>query len=167
MSLDNFQMADALVVELYKDSLIDLDEKQNVTKSLKITSQDYLGEYKKKILIPVKDATATHLADAPMQQLTGILNACQLSFTDIALLNVNGWSDKAIQEQIDYLEPEIVICFTDLILQQLQLRSPEKYKIYKQANRTIVWSSSLTELPSDKAQRVQLWDCLQKIFLNP
>lgn len=167
MSLDNFQMADALVIELYKDSLIDLDEKQNVTKSLKISTHGYLGDYKKKILIPVDDATATNLGDAPMQQLTGILNACQLSFADIALLNIHGMSDEAILEKMNQLQPEIIISFTERILHQLQLSSPEKYTIYKQSNRTIVWSSTLTELPSDKTQRLQLWNCLQQIFLKP
>jgi len=164
MSLDNFQMANTLVVELYKDSLIDLDEKQNVPESLNIATPTFFGEYRKNILITVTDPHAVHLSDEPMKLLTAILNACELNFADVAVMNLYHQKSANLVAIGSELNPKVIINFSEVSLPFIEIASPQKYEVYRQGNKVALWSSSLTELPQDDQQKKQLWKCLLQIF---
>ena len=76
MSLDNFQIPPTLLPELYKDSLIVLDDKQSNPEKLKEKKVYFLGDNLKNILILVNNLEILHLNDDDLRFFTGILTAC-------------------------------------------------------------------------------------------
>ena len=111
MSLDNFQLPPHLLSELYKNSLVVLDDKQINTESLKEENLVFLGDNEKNILILVEDEKALHINDEDLGFLTGILSACKLTLADIALLNMISKKSNQLIKVIEDCKPFVLINF--------------------------------------------------------
>ena len=105
MSLENIKLPDFLIVDLYKNSLVELENVQGVKKTVDIKSEPkipsvaqpavaterksikFLGENKKNITVVVKEIKSAFINDTDLTFLTNILKACNLNLGDIAIVN--------------------------------------------------------------------------------
>ena len=165
MSLDNFQLPLHLLSELYKNSLVVLDDKQINTDSLKEENFNYLGDNLKHILILVKDIESVHLNDPDLNFLTGILSACKLTIADVAILNMQRNTSTNLERIISYFCPNTIISF-DFTLSQitdLQINN-SKYEIHKINQTPFLNSSALHYVSNNVDEKKKLWGCLKTMF---
>ena len=164
MSLDNIQLSPFLIHELYKISLIEGDNSQSGTKSLKTDEPLFLGKNQKKILVIVNEENVLYLPDENLNFLIGILSACKLSLSDIALINFSKNRDmnyKTIQEKF---KPVIILFFgVEPALLEFPLQFPY-YQLQSYNKQTYLSAPALNLLAADIQEKKQLWGCLQKLF---
>lgn len=164
MSLDNIQLSPFLMQELYKNSLIDGDNSQPGTKSLKTDETLFLGKNQKNILVIVDEEELLYLSDENLNFLIGILGACKLSLSDIALLNFGKSRDinyKTLQEKF---KPGIILFFgVDPAILEFPLQFPH-YQLQSYNKQTYLSAPALDVLAADKQQKQQLWASLKKLF---
>ena len=164
MSLDNIQLPPFLIQELYKNSLIDGDNDQIKTKSLKTDKSLFLGKNQKNILILVNEENAAYLPDENLNFLIGILEACKLSLSDTALVNFNrnkNLNYKILQEEF---KPGIILFFG---IEPGELEFPLQfphYQLQSYNNQTYLSAPSLNELSAEIAEKKKLWAALKTLF---
>lgn len=164
MSLDNIQLPSIVIQDLYKNSLVDLNNTKAVTEEIKSAVLPFLGNNQKRICIVVNDENALYLSDDLLNFLLGILAACKLSMADVALVNAakNKTIDYAfLQEQ---LNAETVLMFGVTALQmQLPMQFPF-YQIQQFNNQAYLTAPELQKLQEDKAEKMKLWNSLKQLF---
>ena len=164
MSLDNFQIPPTLLPELYKDSLIVLDDKQSKPEKLNEKKVHFLGDNLKNILILVNNLEILHLNDEDLRFLTGILTACKLTFSDVAIFNTASNLDYNYQKTIDQFKPKLILIL-GTINQKFNLPEySDKYQPILNQNIQLVFGSSLNEISKDVNEKKSLWNCLKQIF---
>ena len=164
MSLDNFQIPPTLLPELYKDSLIVLDDKQSKPEKLNEKKVYFLGDNLKNILILVNNLEILHLNDEDLRFLTGILTACKLTFSDVVVFNTASNLDYNYQKSVDHFKPKLVLIL-GTIHQKFNLPDySDKYQPFENQNIQLVFGSSLTEISKDVNEKKALWNCLKQIF---
>jgi len=164
MSLDNFQIPPTLLPELYKDSLIVLDDKQSIPEKLKEKKVHFLGDNLKNILIVVNDIENLHLNDDDLRFLTGILTACKLTFSDVVIFNTASNLDYNYQNTVEYFKPKLILIM-GIIGKNFNLPDcPNKYQSVETQNVQLVYASTLTEISKDVNEKKALWNCLKQIF---
>ncbi len=165
MSLDNIQLPSFLVQELYKKSLIESENNQLSTDSLKTSDFSFLGKNQKKILIIVSEENAVYLPDENLELLIGMLNACKLSLNDVALINYNRNKQMEYESLQVKFNPHIIIFFgTEPSTLSFPLQFPE-YQLQSYNKQTYLSAPSLTLLSEQIPEKKKLWACLQKLFL--
>ena len=164
MSLDNIQLPPFLIQELYKNSLIEADNKQLKTKSLKTDELLFLGKNQKNILVIVDEENAVYLPDETLNFLIGILGACKLSLSDTALVNFhrnNSINYKILQSTF---KPHVILFFgVEPAVLEFPLQFPH-YQLQAYNKQTYLSAPSLDILAADKQEKLQLWTCLKKLF---
>jgi hypothetical protein len=163
MSLDNIQLPVEVVTNLFKNSLIDLDDQQpNVVIKSEIAF-NFLGNNEKQITILVNEPNAIYLGEDELNLLLNILSACKLSMADIAVVNTakNTITYKQLK---DSLQSQIVLLIgiTPANI-DLPLDFP-MYKIQSYNNQQYVCSVSLQQLLTDKIEKGKLWLTLKTLF---
>ena len=170
MSLNSIKFEPTDIAILYKNSLVEINEKHRVLSQTNadanpiVTGWKYLGENKKKTLVIVRNANAVHIPDKQLSFLTKLLAACNLNLADVAVLNFHDHSSSAFNEIINYFKPKVVLLFDvepgefglPMIFPQFQVQG------YKDA--VFVSSPSLEVIEPDKSLKGKLWVCLKKIF---
>lgn len=164
MSLNSFQLPAFLAGELYRDTLVDLNNNPLKNKSLHSPDPAFLGDNLKNILLIIHEENAPYLPDNDMDFLAGILNACKLSLADTALTNIHKNPAVTYSLLIQQFKPKIILCFgINLSSLEFPLSFPE-YQVQQYNNQLYLAAPSLTKLAADKQEKLQLWSCLKKIF---
>ncbi len=166
MSLNNIQLPASVLQSLYNKSLYDLNTDKSEVISDEAANIVFLGNNAKKIIILVNSTAAIYLPDEELNFLLGILTACKLSMADVALINMA--KNPAIQYKdiSNQLKAEKIILFgIEPEAIGLPLQFPP-YQIQKFNNQVYLSSASLTGLQADKEEKLKLWNCLKKIFLQ-
>jgi hypothetical protein len=164
MSLDNFQLPLLIIPELYKDSLVLLDDSQQKADSVQQTEVPFLGKFQQKILILIDVENQRFLSEPNLQFLTGILNACKLTLSDIAVVNINHLSIKSFQHISSFLNPEKIIIFgIALPILEMPLEFPQ-YQLQKYAGRQFLAAPQLSELELQVEEKKKLWNALKLMF---
>jgi hypothetical protein len=93
MSFKEAKIPNFLVVDFYKNVLItntntELTQINSTKKEVIRKSLEFLGENKKNIVIVVEDNEAVFITDEKLQLLTTLLQACNLSIADVAIINI-------------------------------------------------------------------------------
>lgn len=182
MSFENFQLPDFLLVDFYRDTLVELDNvnsaAQDITEPVTYeapvkeavsgpTPLRFLGENKKNIAVLVHDEDAAFINNDDLQFLTNVLKACNLTIGDIAILNTN-------KQQVSYgllsdeLQPSTVLLFdVDPLAINLPFSIPD-FQVQVHAGCTYMKSPALGNInqasADARALKVSLWQNLQKIF---
>jgi len=170
MSLNSIKFEPTDIAALYKNSLVEINAKQQVLSQTTITPQPlatgfkYFGENKKKILVVFRNAGAVHIADKQLSFLTKLLAACNLDLADAAVFNFQDHNSSEFNEILNFFKPRVVLLFAvepgdfglPLIFPQFQVQG------YKDA--MFVSSPSLDVIEPDKSLKGKLWVCLKKIF---
>lgn len=164
MSLDNIQLPAIVLQDLFKNSLIDLNDGKASAQVAEVTAFAYLGKNEKRIAIIVNDTNTIYLPDEELNFLMGILSACKLSMADVALVNISKVltiNYTGIEEQL-HAEKILLFGVTPSQL-QLPLQFPN-YQIQKYNNQVYVAAPALNILQGDKEEKTKLWNCLKQAF---
>jgi hypothetical protein len=183
MSTDKTILSSSVLVDLYKDSLvvvedIPLENKATVEQTLETKKEEIkevkwegpiksLGEHNKKITVIVNDPNSVHLNEMDFILLTSILNACRLTIADIALINI-GKQPVGLHQILQELPSTLVLSFA-VDSTQLKVKLPSTlYKVTQLGETHILFSNALSTMQGTgveaKQEKAKLWTVLKKIF---
>ncbi len=164
------RLPDSVLADLFGKSLVLINEIKNepapATNNIK-PEKLYLGDYKKNIVVLVNDIENVFLDDENLNFLSGILNACKLNLSHIALINFDKHALKCA-EMKKKLQPEYLLLFgIDALQIELPFTMPE-YQVQQFDDCKILIAPSLQKLNETSANAVsekkKLWKSLQKMF---
>lgn len=163
MSLEKFQLNPFLIRELYKDSLVAMDDYELSSLPTNQPGVPYLGENKKHILLMVNHAGIPYLTDDDLAFTTKWLIAINLTIADVAILNISG-TRNSISELKKNLSPKMVFLFdTDQETIGLPLRFPN-YQVQKFDGITFLSAPALKLISENNSEKKQFWNCLKEMF---
>ena len=183
MNTENTQLSAADLVNLYKESLVVIEDTPTTTtnfvqpvveeKKEAIKQETWegpiksLGEHHKKITVVVNDPNAVHLNESDFILLTSILNACRLTIADIALINL-GKQPVGLHQILQEYPSTLLISFA-VDASQLKVKLPNTlYKVTQLGDSHILFSNALSTMQGTgveaKQEKAKLWTVLKKIF---
>jgi len=183
MSNDKTILSSSVLVDLYKDNLVVVEdiplenkaavEQTIVTKKETIKEEKWegpiksLGEHNKKITVIVNDPNSVHLNETDFILLTSILNACRLTIADIALINI-GKQPVGLHQILQEYPSTLLISFA-VDATQLKVKLPSTlYKVTQLGETHILFSNALSTMQGTgaeaKQEKAKLWTVLKKIF---
>jgi hypothetical protein len=165
------QLPTFILVDLYKDTLVQLNEAQTTVKKMPdetvVTEKNFLGDNKKFIAIIVKDPSAVHLNDADLNFLSGILQACKFNLGDVAIINQhqNGINFAQLKKE---LSPLFYILF-DVAATDIDLPfTIPNYQVQPYDGSKFLIAPSLAFMQGasqeSKLEKSRLWLSLKKMF---
>jgi len=164
MSLANLQLPPTVLQQLFKQSLVEINNEEGKSPDITLPRISVLGNNRKQILIMVVSDEALYLPDDQLNFLVGILSACGLTMDDVAIINTKK------NETVSYLFLNSELkCKTILMFGvsaddiDLPLNFPV-YQIQKFNNQVYLVAPTLVALQQDKAEKSKLWNCLKQIF---
>lgn len=170
MDLNQVNLTPELLTSLYQKVLVEESASkkgETPTQSGSGTSNESiraLGMHQRAILILVNEQQAPFLTDASLNYLTRILNACKLTMSDVALVNLaNAAGANYLQLQEKY-PSQLLIAFgipPDAL--SLPIDFPP-YQLQKLSGCTYLHAPSLTELELSETEKRKLWASLKKLF---
>lgn len=184
MSLDDIKLSPFLIEKLYENSLLDdgisstsvgnaeiaKDEKKPISKESNVIKKQnfdaikYLGKNAKNILIIIDEKEHAFLGDDELSFLMNILNACNVSMQDVALVNTCNNADVVYENLNAQFEPSIILFLgTEPQLLNFPVQIPQ-YKIQAYNNQQYLCAPSLQKLSSDKEEKKKLWMVLKVMF---
>jgi hypothetical protein len=184
MSLENIQLPDFLLVDMYKDCLIELENVkedqpqgtvaehiENTPIELVTGNQPirFLGENKRNVAIILEDADAAIINDLDLTFLTNVLKACQLNLGDIAIINLHQ-QQVTYQQLQDQLQTATALLFgVATTTLKLPFAIPE-FQVQQFAGCKYLMTPALNAYqptnPDARVVKTNLWNSLQKLFLQ-
>ena len=170
MSLNSIKFEPADIASLYKNSLVEVNTKQQVLPQTKTNAEPiatgfkYLGENKKKTLVVVRNADAVHIPDKQLSFLTKLLSACNLNLADVAIFNFHDHNSSEFNEILNFFNPKVVLLFA---VEPAEFGLPmifPQFQVQGHKDAVFVSSPSLDVIEPDKSLKGELWVCLKKIF---
>ncbi len=164
MSLDNIQLSAQTCEILFSHNLIEDLKEDVITDSHKKTEIKSLGGNQKQILLLVNNPSSGFLPDKEMELLTNLVNACNLSMADIALVNFSS-DKKNYQEFNEHFNPKKILIFG---IETNELELPFTipcFQIQQFQQQFYLAAPPLNDLLNNKNLKKELWACLQKLFL--
>lgn len=166
MSLNDIQLSPVLVQDLYKNTLVETTVSTPEKGREDRPPVSFLGHNDKRITILVNEPGTTYLADEHLSFLMDILTACKLGMADVALVNMNTDPSLTDKKFGEILAPEKLLLFgVEPLSIGMPLQFPH-YQVQTYNNCTYLFAPPLAVLKKDKDEKMQLWTCLKKIFLN-
>lgn len=164
MSLDNIELPAFILQDLFKNSLVHLDGRENIPSSKPGSSLNFLGGNRSKITILVENASVTFLSDQELLFLTGILSACKFTLEDIGLVNLYKTPAINYQQILEQLAPKkILMLGVSPKIINLPFDIP-LFQVQKFDGCIYLCAPTLAELENDRNAKKQLWLKLQEIF---
>jgi hypothetical protein len=181
MSLNNIQLKDLVISELYKDNLLATESKPPIvapppppepktspSPPAPIPSgYKFLGNNLRKITIVTHASGIAFLPDDQLNVLTRMLEACRMNIGDVAIVN-HAASPVAIGQLKQQLQPSFILLFGPT---PQEIGLPMDFPVFKiQAydQCTYLTAPSLEELvrPGDESKllKSKLWVCLKTLF---
>ena len=175
MSLNSIKFETTDIALLFKNSLVDINEKKKESSkpdaNSPIGNKDsagaewkYLGENKKKTLIVVRYDNAVHLPDKQLSFLTKLLTACHLNLADVAIFNFQNHDASQFNDIINYFKPKAVLLFETKPNEfGMPMNFPD-FQVQAYKDSVFVSSPSLETIEPNKDLKGKLWVCLKKIY---
>ncbi len=175
MSYQQFSISTAVVADLYKTSLVIIDNEQASTKTRVNTPANtiaaapakwHLGDNNQLISIIVEDHNNVYLDEASLEFLSKMLVACKLNLADVAIINM-AKTTVDIQQIKAELKPARLIFFGVEPASLLSFSFPP----YKLQGHDSCEYLSCPPLPvingtdaNAQAEKRKLWNCLKEMF---
>lgn len=168
MSLNNLQLSDFLLTELYPHTLLQTEATipmpEPAEQKLPATELKHLGDHKQATAILVSKTDTAFLSDEELGFLTNILTACKLSLADVAIINIHKAQPALVQQKLDRLNSRNVLMMglapADL---DLPIHFPP-FQLQKFNSRTFLYAPPLSQISSDKTLKASLWSSLKTLF---
>jgi len=164
MSLDNIQISGQTCEILFKHNLIAGTTSEIIADSLIKSKIRSIGDNQKQILFLVNNSEAPFLPEEEMALLTNLITACKLSMADIALVNFNS-NKKPYENFNEQFKPKKILIFG---IETTELGLPfaiPYFQIQPFHQQFYLSAPSLKEFLNNKNLKMELWVCLQKLFL--
>lgn len=158
MSLNNISLHIGQIAELYPATLVESTIVVPDSSGLR-----FLGSNARNIVVLTDYPDVSFLPDSDLSFLTSVLGACKLSIGDTAIVNKSK-VNMDITQVLKELQARQVLLFG---IEPLDIGLPMNFPVFQlQAfdKRTYLYSPTLGELQKDKANKMQLWNCLKKMF---
>ncbi len=176
MNEQNVKLPDFLIADLYKNSLVEIDDKaidaSNKTKKESVLPKTLenikvLGKNNKKVIIVINNPAAAFLSDEDLAFLANILKACGLNLSDIGIVNF-------ATQHINYLTLKEELEASKILLfgimapaVQLPFTVPD-FQVQNFDSCTILQSPPLGEMnePTEQSKELKkkLWLALKRMF---
>ena len=179
MSLDDIKLSPFLVKKLYEKTLvvssfannkntekeeIEIDKTTTPKTLVKEELIQYLGKNNKYILIIVNEKDHKFLGDDDLCFLMNILNACNITMADAALVNAHDDKNVIYENLLKIFEPSIILFIgTEPQALGFPVQIP-MYQVQAYNKQQYLCAPSLQKLSADKEEKKQLWLALKKIF---
>ncbi len=166
MNFEQFHLPGFLLRDLYKESLVDLNEIQLIPEKTTDINANVLGNNQKRVLILVNYSGELVITDTDLTFLLTVLQACNLSLNDVSIINMSAANEQKYQGLIETYKPAVILLFG---VPQSDISLPVHFPDYQvQAFKDIRFLSAppLNELQQDKTIKMKLWAGLKKIFLT-
>jgi len=181
MSEEKIQLPPFLIADLYKGYLVELDTfkaEENLSSPKEVVPDQviteersetikHLGENRKNVIIIVNQPGTAFLKEDDLTFLTNILKACQLTITDIAIVNIAETlvDYTALKEQ---LNPAYILLF-DVKSSAIKLPfTIPVFQVQKYAVCTIMVAPALSKInkatADGKLLKTKLWVGLKQVF---
>lgn len=173
MNSHNIQLPDFLIADLYRHSIVMVNEEPEAEKTTPkpgkpITERQwYLGSNLQKITIIVNEKQAVYLPDASLQFLSAILGACKLNLGDVAIVNFE--NDPFVYPVLkEKLAPGFLLLF-GVTAKQIDIPfTVPYYQVQQHDNCSFLLAPPLDvmlgESQEAKLEKSKLWLCLKKMF---
>lgn len=172
MSLNNIQLNSSLLTELYRNSLVELEDIHDAgEKDLSLLPEKkaepawkFLGKNQKNILLVVRYTDTAFLPDQQLNFITSVLGACKLSMVDVAIINLENAPAKNYKAVFEHFKSKVMILF-DLTPAafEMPVNFPE-FQVQVFNNCTFLWNPGLEKLEADKVLKSKFWVSLRRIF---
>ncbi len=163
MSLKNVKLPANLIASLYTAPLVCLQKKENTAPSTPDPLK-FLGSNQKHITILVNESNAVFLTDTSLAFLTGILNACKLNMSDVAVINIGQSANNHYTAISSATLPGIMLLF-GVSPQEIGLPlSFPHFQIQPFDNTTYVCAPHLANIRDDQSLKAKLWASLKSVF---
>ena len=150
------KLPNALIAALYKNSLV-------YTETIENTNQEVSNPISKEILFIAK-CERKKLDEQQSNFLSAIIKACKLKDNDFNIItNVDGLFGDYTELASRFSAKKIILFGVGPVEIKLPMHFPP-YQLQSFEKTTYLSSPSLEELEADKAQKLNLWHCLQKLF---
>ncbi len=165
MSIDNIQLPAFLQKALFKNNLVSPQIKpENKTKHNEEAVIEFLGGNSKNIAFVVNNNENKFLNDHQLNFISGLVDACNISLDDIAIVNVASRKPVSYAGLAEQLSTCKVLSFgvtpADL---DLPFTIPFfQVQVFQEID--YIFCPHLDELQEDKNAKKQLWASLQKTF---
>ncbi len=163
MSLNNIKLPGFIIQDLFQKNLVDISSVNTVKTAVSKPAISFSGSNNQQIIILVENPDEEFISAEQQIFLNGILNACKLTMSDVALINLTA-TTLHYQTIIKEFSPKIFLLFgVSPAAIQLPFVIPE---FQKQMHNNIFYLSapSLTELQNNKELKRKLWDLLKQLF---
>lgn len=161
------QLPASLIADLYKDSLVLLEDDQQKPKKAAVatanTQLPYLGKNAKQIAILVKEPLAPYINDASLAFLTKVLQAVNLSLADVAILNAQHQQISFEQLNAELKAKKVLLFNIPTHELSLPIVFPH-FQVQSHAGCAYLCAPSLSQIENDVATKKQFWAALQKMF---
>ena len=178
MSLNNIELQDFMLAELYKDNLVAGSSSVPAASTTKSPvspappppaspGYKFLGNNRRNITILVQSPGKAFLPDEQLTFLTKILEACQMNIGDVAIVN-HASVPVVVTDLRRQLQPSIILLFG---LDPVAIKLPIQFPVFKQQaydQCTYVSAPALEELvqptQEGKLLKSKLWVTLKTLF---
>lgn len=163
MNLNNTILPEGVIAALYSTSLVSLSEGTSKDTSSGAPLK-FLGANQKQVTILVSEAESRFLNDRSFNFLTGILKACNLDMSDIALINIAQSGNLHYVTINDTTNPRTVLLFgLSAGAISLPIHFPE-FQVQPFNGVSYLSAPALEAIENDQTLKAGLWGCLKSIF---
>ncbi|MDH5599398.1 MAG: hypothetical protein OEY34_09745 [Cyclobacteriaceae bacterium] len=147
-------------IYIIKEDSIQLSETLPDSSSASTVEISYKGQNKKGILILVSNPGDEYLSPDKEELLKKILQSVNLSFIDIALINISS------HPHSDFLNlGNIIISFGIEHVEEISA-IPHFYQSHPVNEKIIIRCHSLEQIADDRELKLKLWNCLKNQFIK-
>ena len=152
-SLEQLYSTNLVIVSEYRDAIVE--------KKAELVSISYTGGFKRKILWLHTESMHPFLSDDDHEMVSKILDACRLSWDDIALINLDK-STQTAGDIVESLAPFFIISSVPSSL--YNMTHPALYQLTETAGIKTTYTDTLAVIRNDKNLKIKFWHALKIMF---
>lgn len=169
MSLNNLILPGSVIAGLYGRQLVVLKDVPPAIAGEKevVNPLKFLGNNARRVILLVSNPSDTFLPDDELNLLTQILNACELTLADVAIINLarSKTTISVVQEQLN--PRHLIMLGTESGEIDLPMEFPD-YRILEHGQTVYLKSPSLKTMlgkgPEARNIKMNLWQSLKTMF---
>lgn len=125
-----------------------------------------IGEFRKQVLILVNNPQSDGITEEEKDFFSKLIPAIKLTWPDVAAVNINSLVnyEQDLQDFINSYDYKFLLAFTGKLPTLKFSVNGNLFESIKSAGKIHLVSNPISELNQSKAQKVSLWNELQRIF---
>lgn len=166
MNIDHIELTSSICQSLFSNKLVDTKLSENVDDELNSSTINFMGENGKNIVFLVNNEKGKFVSNEEMKVLNNLLAACKMTIADISLVNFYPVRNINYETLTEQFRAKYFLLFGVSCAQLgLPFNIPD-YQIQKYQDQTYLFNPPFSELLVNKNAKMELWNCLKKMFLQ-